>query len=220
MSLAFAVPAPARYTLLARTFHWTIAVLLAGMFITVFLHEGAEKDSASSLFWIRAHMSLGLLVFGLSLLRLLANQTPPEPLTRGIAHLAARGMQKLLMLVTLLLPVTGFLRVTTHGRAVSFFGYQIPSVTGDLPGVSAVFKTLPQRPDAADRPDAGWPAHRGGAVPPLRAQGRHPEANGVVSCPRSSSHFATDAGDQQATEIKGAPQPEIRTLWRISGSRE
>jgi cytochrome b561 len=142
MSLASAVPAPARYTLLARTFHWSIAVLIAGMFITMFLHESAGEGTAASLFWIKAHMSLGLLVFALSLLRLLARQTPPEPVTRGIAHLAARGMQKLLMLVTLLLPVTGFLRVTTHGRAVSFFGYAIPSVTGDLPSVNAVFKLL------------------------------------------------------------------------------
>ncbi|MFL5288506.1 MAG: cytochrome b [Rhodopila sp.] len=146
MSLASAVPAPARYTFLARTFHWSIAVLIAGMFITVFLHESAEKDSAASLFWIRAHMSLGLLVFGLSLLRLLARQTPPEPLSRGIVRLAGLGMQKLLLLITLLLPITGFLRVTTHGRAVSFFGYTIPSVTGDLPGINAVFKLLHSDP--------------------------------------------------------------------------
>jgi superoxide oxidase len=142
MSLASAVPAPARYTLLARTFHWSIAVLIAGMFITMFLHEGAEKDTSASIFWIKAHMSLGLLVFALSLLRLLARQTPPEPVSRGIVRLAGLGMHKLLMLVTLLLPVTGFLRVTTHGRAVSFFGYAIPSVTGDLPSINAVFKLL------------------------------------------------------------------------------
>jgi superoxide oxidase len=142
MSLASAVPAPARYTLLARTFHWTIAGLIAGMFVTVFLHESAEEGTAASLFWIKAHMSLGLLVFALSLLRLLANQTPPEPLSRGIVRLAGLGMQKLLLLITLLLPVTGFLRVMTHGRAVSFFGYAIPSVTGDLPGINAVFKLL------------------------------------------------------------------------------
>jgi cytochrome b561 len=142
MSLATAVPAPARYTLLARTFHWTIALLMAGMFITMFLHQGAEENSPAALYWIKAHMSLGLLVFGLSLLRLLARQTPPEPLSRGIARLAAVGMQKLLLLVTLLLPVTGFLRVMTHGYAVSFFGYAIPSVTGNMPDVNAVFKLL------------------------------------------------------------------------------
>ncbi|WP_158258693.1 cytochrome b [Rhodopila globiformis] len=142
MSIAVSVPAPARYTLLARTFHWTIAVLMAGMFITMFLHQGAAENSPAALYWIKAHMSLGLLVFGLSLLRLLARQTPPEPLSRGIARLAAVGMQKLLLLVTLLLPVTGFLRVMTHGYAVSFFGYTIPSVTGNMPGVNAIFKVL------------------------------------------------------------------------------
>jgi cytochrome b561 len=98
MSLATAVPAPARYTLLARTFHWSIAVLMAGMFITMFLHESAGEGTPASIFWIKAHMSLGLLVFALSLLRLLARQTPPEPLSRGIVRLAGLGMHKLLML--------------------------------------------------------------------------------------------------------------------------
>ncbi len=142
MSLASAVPAPERYTFLSRTFHWTIAVLLAGMFITMFMHKSAAEGSASSLYWIEAHSSLGILVFALSVLRMLARQTPPAPLSRGIVRLAGVGMHKLLMLLTLLLPLTGFLRITTRGRAVDFFGYDIPSLTGNMPDVNAVFKAL------------------------------------------------------------------------------
>lgn len=142
MSFASAVPAPARYTLLARTFHWTIAMLLAGMFVTMFLHKSAGEDTAESLFWIQAHSSLGILVFAVSLLRMLAHQTPPAPLSRGIVRLAGLGMHKLLMLLTLLLPLTGFFRIMTRGRAVDFFGYNIPSLTGNLPAINPIFKLL------------------------------------------------------------------------------
>lgn len=142
MGLASTIPAPARYTLLARTFHWAIAVLVAGMFVTMFLHKSAVEGSAESLYWIEAHSSLGILVFAVSLLRLLARQTPPPPLSRGIIRLAGVGMHKLLMLLTLLLPLTGFFRIMTRGRAVDFFGYDIPSLTGNLPAINPIFKLL------------------------------------------------------------------------------
>ncbi len=142
MSFASTIAAPARYTLLARTFHWVIAALIAGMFVTMFLHKSAAEGSAGSLFWIEAHSSLGILVFAVSLLRLLARQTPPAPMSRGITRLAGLGMHKVLLLLTLLLPLTGFLRITTRGRAVDFFGYDIPSLTGNMPAVNAIFKLL------------------------------------------------------------------------------
>jgi cytochrome b561 len=46
------------------------------------------------------------------------------------------------MIVTLFLPLTGFLRIMTRNRAVDFFGYDIPSLTGDMPILNSFFKLL------------------------------------------------------------------------------
>ena len=51
-------------------------------------------------------------------------------------------MHGLLYLVTLLVPVSGFLRMTAKNRVTSFFGFEIPSPTGDSPGIYAFGRAL------------------------------------------------------------------------------
>jgi cytochrome b561 len=131
------------YTALAKAFHWVIAALVTLMFITIWICEETERDSPERAFWTDAHTSLGILVFILTLARLLARTPAPAPLgSSELARKAAKGGHVLLYLLTLLLPVTGFLRMTAKGRVTHFFGIGIPSPTGDAPGMYAFAKAL------------------------------------------------------------------------------
>jgi cytochrome b561 len=131
------------YTALAKTFHWVIAALVTFMFITIWIREETERDSPERAFWTDAHTSLGILVFVLTLARLLARPPAPPPLGRPeLARKAAKVVHVLLYLITLFLPVAGFLRMTAKDRVTNFFGEGIPSPTGDAPGIYAFAKAL------------------------------------------------------------------------------
>jgi cytochrome b561 len=131
------------YTALAKTFHWIIAALVTFMFIKIWIREETERDSPERAFWTDAHTSLGILVFILTLARLLAHTPAPPPFGRSeLTRKAAKVSHVLLYLVTLLVPVAGFLRMTAKDRVTKFFGIGIPSPTGDAPGIYAFGKAL------------------------------------------------------------------------------
>ena len=131
------------YTQWAKIFHWVIAALMAMMFITIWVREETERGTPERAFWTDAHTSLGILVFLLTVARLLARAPGPPPLGRSeLSRKAARAMHGLLYLITLLVPVAGFLRMTAKDRVTSFFGIGIPSPTGDAPKIYEWGKTL------------------------------------------------------------------------------
>ena len=135
------------YTPLAKTFHWIIAALMALMFITIWIREETERDSPERAFWTDAHTSLGILIFVLTIARLATRLPAPPPLERSeLANKAAKAIHGLLYLVTVLVPVSGFLRMTAKDRVTNFFGIGIPSPTGDAPSVYAVGKALHSEP--------------------------------------------------------------------------
>ena len=131
------------YTPLAKTFHWMIAALMASMFVTIWIREETERGSPARAFWTDAHTSLGILVFALTVARLLTHTPAPPPLGRSeVAHKAAKVLHVLLYSLTLLVPVAGFLRMTAKDRITNFLGLGIPSPTGDAPGIYALGKAL------------------------------------------------------------------------------
>ena len=137
----------ASYTPLAKAFHWIIAALMASMFITIWIREETERGSPERAFWTDAHTSLGILVFVLTVARLAARTPTPPPFgVSELAHKAAKAMHGLLYLVTLLVPVSGFLRMTAKDRVTNFFGIGIPSPTGDAPGIYAFGRALHGEP--------------------------------------------------------------------------
>jgi cytochrome b561 len=135
-------PPRSSYTWSARTFHWTIAGLMAGMFITIWLRGAMERGSGAQAFWMGAHTSLGLLVFGLTVLRLLVRSPAPEPLGGPFAALLARAMHGALLAVTLLVPIAGFVRMAAKDRITQFFGYAIASPFGDAPTLYAIGRAV------------------------------------------------------------------------------
>jgi cytochrome b561 len=142
MASATAIAPRTSYTLLAKFYHWSIAVLMASMFITIWIRELTESKSAAQAFWTNAHTSLGILVFGLTVLRLLTRPRAPESGESGISEFLRTAMHRLLLAVTLLVPIAGFVRMAAKNRVTDFFGYVIPSPFGDAPTLYAAGRAV------------------------------------------------------------------------------
>lgn len=130
-------PSPVqRYNLLSQLFHWIVAFLLFALLGTNLLREMAEKGSEARSGWLDLHMSLGILLFGIVILRLLwtklARAPDPIPAPR-ITQLLAKVAHVVLNLATLLVPIGGYLRIASKGLPADFFGTEIPSIVGKMP---------------------------------------------------------------------------------------
>jgi cytochrome b561 len=109
----------------ARILHWGVAVLVIGAFLLGISMDGLPRGAARDL-GKEVHSSLGILVLGLAVLRVLwrAVHPPPAPLSGAaawqhrLAHLAHLG----LIAVTLAVPMAGLLDRWARGRPVQVFG--------------------------------------------------------------------------------------------------
>ncbi len=88
--------------------------------------HGASKHEV-----VEIHKSIGVLIFGLALLRLLWNVTHrgPEPIGTPQQAKLAKGVHHLLYLLMFLIPVSGYVMSMLHGKSVDVFGvYTLPTL--------------------------------------------------------------------------------------------
>jgi cytochrome b561 len=127
-------PTIQKYGIVAQGFHWLVALLILGLLTTNALRSASEEGSDAFTFWLGLHMSFGILVFFLTLARILwAKMAPPPELLDAPqwSVLAAKAAHMLLNLSTLVIPIFGYLRIASKGIPASFFGMPIPSVVGE-----------------------------------------------------------------------------------------
>jgi len=120
---------PWRYSTPAIVLHWLLALLIVFMaalgwwMMTVEHEPGGER-------WFDLHKSIGLVVFTLVLLRILWRIFHrPEPLPAGMARwqvVLAEGVQWLLYVAMVLLPVTGIVGASYSRAGLAFFGTALP----------------------------------------------------------------------------------------------
>lgn len=105
--------------------HWLVAAGIIGMLafgmVIGAMESGREKTEA-----IQVHKSFGLIVGLLALARLVwrAREGFPQPVP-GLPRwerLAARRAHELLLVLTVLMPVTGILKSVTYARPIQVFG--------------------------------------------------------------------------------------------------
>jgi cytochrome b561 len=101
---------PHRYSGIAMLLHWLVALLIAANFVLIYSAHQLPDDAQGK--WIDLHMSIGLTVLGLVVLRLLwrAGHRPPPlpdypPWERGAAH----AVHAALYVVMLALPLSGWM---------------------------------------------------------------------------------------------------------------
>ena len=128
-----------RYSRVAIALHWAIALL-----IIVNIPLGAFSDTIEEMGWnpVQLHKSLGLTVLALSIVRLgwrLTHRAPPLP-TEVVAwqrHLS-KLVHWLLYALIVIVPLTGWLRVSPGNRPLNWFGlFDVPK-----------FPIVPRSPEA------------------------------------------------------------------------
>ncbi|NVO13325.1 MAG: cytochrome b [Rhodoplanes sp.] len=114
-----------RYDPLTQIIHWLTLIGVAGAIASGQIMEEVARGPAKAQL-ISFHMSLGVLVLALTLLRLSWRLvTPqPEPIPGSpLVQLAARAMHLALYAALVAVPVAGMLMVWAKGRSVGFFGF-------------------------------------------------------------------------------------------------
>ena len=139
-------PGPARYPLPLRLLHAVTAVLVAVQVGLAAVNAAVyEGDPVLAEAVVQAHLSLGALVFALTLLRLalrLSGAVPPPAAMTPAARRAARLLQAALYALLILLPVSGYLKLAALGFQVVLFGLlPLPPLPFD-PAVAAAARAL------------------------------------------------------------------------------
>lgn len=132
-----------RYNLVAQALHWFVVALLVGVFVTNSIREAVPEDSEA--YWRNIHMSIGILIFLTTFIRIAWRRVaPPPPLVNAPkwSQLAANIAHVVLNLATLLVPIFGYLRVASKGYAADFFGTRIPSIIGEMPGLHKLMEDV------------------------------------------------------------------------------
>jgi cytochrome b561 len=115
---------PGRYSAVARWLHWLIALLIIWNVVSGIGHEALPRDQRAVVMGL--HMSSGILILGLSVIRLLwrvTHRPPPlpgfmKPWQVGLAHATHWGFYALMII----LPLSGWIMVSSAPFPIKWFG--------------------------------------------------------------------------------------------------
>ncbi|TGN40080.1 cytochrome b [Marinobacter confluentis] len=131
------------YGLVAIVLHWLVAVVIFGLFALGFWMVDLDYYHE----WYKQapdiHRSVGILLLGAMLFRLLwrlTNLRPgPLPGHSRLEALAAHGAHLLLYLLIFTAMISGYLISTADGSSISVFGwFDVPSLTGRIKGMEDI----------------------------------------------------------------------------------
>jgi cytochrome b561 len=122
------------YDRIAKAVHWTTLLLIAGVYLTVWMSHAVGSREQSALL-VQLHRSIGVTIFALTLFRLAWRwlaRIPPLPAELPLfQRVAARATEYVLYLLLLLQPALGLLNTNARGRRVDFYLLgELPSVVG------------------------------------------------------------------------------------------
>jgi cytochrome b561 len=124
----------ARYGGLSIGLHWLMLLLIAGAYATMEFKSMTPKDSPQREALIAWHYTIGMTVFLLAWLRLLARLvgTVPaiEPAIPAWQDRLAKAMHWMLYAMMFGLPLFGWLTLSAKGALVPFFGTELPALMG------------------------------------------------------------------------------------------
>lgn len=118
-----------RYAALLIALHWLIALGIVGLLAVGLYMVGLPKGLPVKATLINLHKSLGLTVFLLVLLRIVARAAlhrPPLPSMRPWQRAAARTTQGLLYVGMVVMPLAGYLGSSFNRYGTRFWGIPLP----------------------------------------------------------------------------------------------
>src|SRR5690606_731824 len=123
---------PSRYGRLSIGLHWLMLLLIAAVYACIELKGNFPKGSETRALLKHWHFMLGLTVFALVWLRLLARLIAPTPQPSASTPLwetlPARLMHLALYALMIGLPLLGWALLSAAGKPTPFFGLELPSL--------------------------------------------------------------------------------------------
>lgn len=108
--------------------HWITGVLFIGVIILGLYVEGLPR-SPEKFELLGIHKSLGVIILAVALIRIIwrfkEGPITGVPEQNRALQILAKGVQHLLLLATLLMPISGIMMNTGGGRALEVFGLEI-----------------------------------------------------------------------------------------------
>jgi len=136
---------PARWSTVAKTFHWLMALLILGNGAFAFWMDGL-KPSLNKINMFALHKSIGLTVLALFLLRLLwraIDRRPPDEPAPRWQQLAAHAVHGVLYLLIVAIPLSGWAFNSAHGFPLQYFKqFNLPALVAKNPELSDVLGTV------------------------------------------------------------------------------
>ena len=137
MSFPASSGSPRAYSPLSVGLHWLMLALLIAVYATILLREGYPRGSEIREALKAWHFSLGLTVFGLVWIRVLARWLGGGH--RAARSLAGRGgaiVHLVLYAFMIAMPLLGWLTLSAGGDPVRLFGLSLPPLTGPNEGLA------------------------------------------------------------------------------------
>jgi cytochrome b561 len=123
-----------RYGQLSVVIHWVTLALLVAVYACIELREMYPRGSDIREALKTWHYMLGLTVFFLVWVRITARligKTPPiVPALPKWQHMLANTVELALYALMIVLPLLGWVMLSAEGKAIPFFGLQLPALVG------------------------------------------------------------------------------------------
>ncbi len=137
---------PNRYSGLSIAIHWVMLLLIVAVYACIELREYYPRGSdirEGLKIW---HNMLGLSVLALVVVRIVARLGRPVPpiapeppawqmLSAKLVHFALYAMM-------ILMPLAGWLILSAEGKAIPFFGFELPPLVGKNEGFAELIEEL------------------------------------------------------------------------------
>lgn len=124
-----------RYATLSILLHWIMFLLLVAVYSCIELREIYPKGSEPRESLKTWHFMLGLTVFILVWIRLMARWLNPTPEIRpaipGWQHLLSKVMHMTLYLLMIGMPIAGWLILSGEGKVIPFWGLNLPTLIAE-----------------------------------------------------------------------------------------
>jgi len=135
-----------RYGSLSIGIHWLMLLLFIAVYACIELRVLYPKGSDLREALKTWHFMLGMLVFVLVWLRLVARLSGPTPGIRpeppNWQQLSAKLLHLALYVLMIAMPVTGWLLLSATGKPIPFFGLQLPALIGENKELASQLKEI------------------------------------------------------------------------------
>jgi cytochrome b561 len=135
-----------RYGSLSIGLHWLMFLLLAGVYVCIQLHEWYPKGSDTREALKTWHFMLGLSVFVLVCIRVVARLVQvmpaidPEPV--GWQNKLAKAVHLALYLLMIGMPLAGWFMLSAAGKPIPFWGLELPPLIGENESLAKQIKEI------------------------------------------------------------------------------